>query len=1192
MLRSIAITSFVVWGLTVAQAAEWHHSPYLDGGDWWRGRIPVVVTNPLDVPADGDPVSLRIGTASGDAALVGQEAKAVRVTDAAGTEMLFAMTDPQGNQLLEGPIPAGSTLLIPIECPPRSEVTYFVYFDNPAAWLVPDFLDARVGVVNGDLEHGDGAAPTGWRHDEPDGQRRTLWTDEHAHSGNRCLKTVVDEGAEPSWISTRQGDIHIVGGAKYVMRAWVKAEKVQGFAGWYIHMGNREQPMMIAPMLNGGGGTFDWKEVVAEFTTPPEANRASLGTVLRGTGTAWFDSVTLECLEPGGLQAKPTEPERMELRELGRREPWPAVAEGVEDSPICLPPGQPAWNHRAVVRAFNLSDESLDGPLVGVELGMIDGRMRGRLNRGSLRVSHEGRFIPHLVDGNLMLFEVSVPERSAADYHVYFSDRPDVDPPPGSQYASLVYSDRNLVKNPSFQQGENIRAAWTAGQQGHDGVTWALDGAAAPGLGDRCAKMHVPHTAPKLWRGWHQNVAVKPGRTYLFAAWVKCDDLRGGLSLHAHRYTAEGALSQHEPMAGVGPAITGTTDWTLLSGLLTMPEDTVELRLHLTTDGTGTVWHDGVVLAECVPGRIAKLEGRPVANGDALCMWPVPAVEKVFPDEPAPTGEVAAGTFAAARNERESLQWAVRSPQSLKNVRVEVEPPVGPGGAKLADLVVNLVGYVPIDHPTSYYSSRTPEWHRKIPGQSGQCDGWPGLWPDPLLPRQTFDLQANTTQAVWVTVSVGKDAPAGDYQGAIRLIHGGNSIAELPFQFRVWDFTLPDERHVGAIYDVRLGRTEGNWGKPLDELYPEIVQFLAERRLGPDVIRPAPRFRYEAGRVEADFTEFDKVATWYFDELKLPFAYTPWDFYLFGWGLPPKNVFGERPYPGEPPYEDADRSQLRPEYKAAYQACLKVFWDHLKERGWDKKVVLYISDEPFDRHEHIREQMKALCDMIHEVDPDISIYSSTWRHIPEWDGYLNVWGIGHYGGVPVEKMAELREMGTRIWFTTDGQMCTDTPYCAVERLLPHYCFKYGAEAYEFWGATWLTYDPYQYGWHAYIHQSDEPGRSYWVRYPNGDGFLIYPGKPIGYDGLVSSIRLEQAREGVEDYEYLHKLRHLIDRAKAAGRDVTAAQAAMEQAAALVDIPNAGGRYSSKILPDPQRLYSIRIGLAEAIEKLQTDAHAE
>ena len=79
---------------------------------------------------------------------------------------------------------------------------------------------------------------------------------------------------------------------------------------------------------------------------------------------------------------------------------------------------------------------------------------------------------------------------------------------------------------------------------------------------------------------------------------------------------------------------------------------------------------------------------------------------------------------------------------------------------------------------------------------------------------------------------------------------------------------------------------------------------------------------------------------------------------------------------------------------------------------------------------------------------------------PEWDGCVTVWGFGHFGVVPVEKLQQIRHDGATLWWTTDGQTCIDTPYCAVERLLPHYCFKHGAEAYEFWGIDWLTYDPY------------------------------------------------------------------------------------------------------------------------------------
>ena len=169
-------------------------------------------------------------------------------------------------------------------------------------------------------------------------------------------------------------------------------------------------------------------------------------------------------------------------------------------------------------------------------------------------------------------------------------------------------------------------------------------------------------------------------------------------------------------------------------------------------------------------------------------------------------------------------------------------------------------------------------------------------------------------------------------------------------------------------------------------------------------------------------------------------------------------------------------------------------------------------------------------------------------------------------------MTRRKKEGDRIWFTTDGQMCTDTPFCAVERLLPHYCFHNGADAYEFWGVDWLTYDPHQFGWHSYIGQSDQPGNHYYVRYPNGDGYLTYPGAPVGVNGPISTIRLEQAREGAEDYEYLLLLKVIA--AKGGDRAAAAADL-LRKAAELVPIPNAGGRYSSRILPDPDAVSALR-----------------
>lgn len=1155
-------------------ASDWHHPLYLDGGQWWQARIPIHVQNKTDVALAGRPVVIAIGDGAGQAALADQRAEAIRVCDAQGVEMLFAVYGPHGDRIDEGPIPDDGTLVIPVECPANGKAVYYVYFNNPAAGRLPDFLGSRPGLSNGDVEAGDGDTPAGWRHDRADAQHRASWSTENPQSGRRCLKTVVEEDAEPTWIATRQHGVHVTAGAHYRARAWVKAENVQGFAGWYIHVGNREQSMMIAPTLSAGDGTFDWKQVSLEFTVPVAADRMSLGTVLRGTGTAWFDSATLQRLSPGRVIAEAGPAESMGLSLVGTEAKWYETEQKGA-----------AYGRRAAVNVMNLRREDMGPTLVSVDLWRLEARTRGRLNRASIVVTLDGHIVPHGFLGDQLLFKASLPAHTLCRYYLYFADTQGTTL--GKSEPSITDIGSNLVRNPGFEEGASMPDNWSTGAppQSPHGVTYGFDKPGRDGLGDRCSRMHVPRDAPNAWRGWRQGVPVEPGRTYLLSAWLKCKDVDGGeVRVHAHRHTADGGLSKHEPFTGIGPGISTTTDWTLLSGTLTMPEDTVKLHLHLTMEQSGTVWHDNVTMVEITSGKVVALEGKPGEAAEQLAVWQVPAVVKVFQDD-VPPNEVEPIEISAARNEQEPIQLAIRSLREIPNLQIEFEPLIGPDRFRLDDPEVTIVGYVPIDHPTSYYRSDSPAWHRKTPTARGGCDGWAGMWPDPLLPQKTVSLARETTQPLWITVHVPKQAPAGDYNGKVRLVQDDKTVLDAPVSVHVWNFTLPDENHVAAIYDVRLGHGSSLWGKSMDDMYPEIIRFMQSRRLCPDTIHPAPVFRRQDGRMTADFTAFDRAAEVYFDELKFPFSYTPWSLYLFGWGHPPKTILGERPYEGDPPYESVDLSQLRPEYKRVYQEMLRVFWDHLKEKGWDKKVILYISDEPFDRHEHIREQMKALCDMIHEVDPNIPIYSSTWKHVPEWDGYLDVWGIGHYGRVPTEKMAELRAAGDRLWFTTDGQMCTDTPYCAVERLLPHYCFKHGVEAYEFWGIGWLTYDPFRFGWHSYIHQSSEPGESYWVRYPNGDGFLLYPGAAIGHDGLVSSIRFEQAREGVEDYEYLYLLKQLISKTKAAGQDASLGERVMAQAAELVEIPNAGGRYSTKILPDPDALYRVRRQLAEAIETM-------
>lgn len=1198
------LTSLLAFLLAVHafSAPSWHHPLYLGNGGVWHQRLALDIRNATDRPIAGTPETVRIGKAEGQADLVGALAEAVRVCDSAGNEMLFAITSPGGKAVKRGPVPAGSTLTVPVECGAKAAVTYYVYFDNPEAWQVPDFLGGSGQLLNGDLEEGEGDTPTGWVHDANDDQHRTFWVSEAPHSGRKCLKTVVAEGAEETWIATRQGGLRIIGGARYVMTAWVKAENVKGNAGWYIHVGNDQNPMIISPMLDGGPGTYDWKKVTAEFTAPADADRADLGTVLRGTGTAWFDDVTLETTEAKAqVSVTAGRPERLPLREVGAGAPW------------YTPPGA-NWPYRVAVRVMNTAPQADDRGLICVDLAGIAGRLQGKADLDSVRVLDGTQVLRSYRLREVLMFEAATPAQTIKTYYLYLREQASapaaaMGPTPvpalapgaanpalpgspaalalgaGPDYAALLDSPRNLAKNPSFELGEALPDDWSGNSEGQRPVGTQM-GFDQPGLfGKRCVKMTIPATSTPAWTGWRQDVPVKPGRTYLYAAWVKGQDIKGGLQIHAHRLTATGELTKQDAFAGAGPALEGTSDWTLLSGLFPMPEDAATFQLHLTMLATGTAWHDGVVLAEVSPGETGKLETRMPESVAGLVAWPVNAIVKVFQDDLPPAG-VPAARITCARNEREPLQIAVRSPRAVREVAVEVTGPANAAGQVLPPPEIGVVGYVPIDHATNYYSTTIPTWRRMYPTSPGSSDGFPGMWPDPILPHSRFDLPANQTQPVWLTFSVPKGAAPGTYQGTVRLVSRGATLREIPFTLHVWNFELPDVGHCVAIFDTH--QSGDMWAIPgmtHQQVRDNMLAFMSERRVCPDAVEPEPAIRYEGGKVIADFSAYDKACERYFDVLHFRHTYTPGCFYLLQWDFPPPEKFGEKPYEGTYPYDQVDRGKLRPEFKRAYQACLKVYWEHMKQKGWADRVALYIGDEPATGDPKIIAQGKALLDMIREVDPTIAIYSSTWSLVPPWYGKLNLHGIGHYGIVSPEAIQERLDAGDRIRYTTDGQMCIDTPYCAIERLFPHYCFKYGVEGYEFWGSDWLTYNPYEFGWHSYISQSDTPGKSYYVRYPNGDGFLAYPGKPIGHRGPVTSIRLEQAREGMEDYEYLYLLKQRVAKAKAAGRDVSAGERALALEGKLVDMPNAGGRFSTKILPRPDAVLELKEAAAKAIEAL-------
>ena len=132
------------------------------------------------------------------------------------------------------------------------------------------------------------------------------------------------------------------------------------------------------------------------------------------------------------------------------------------------------------------------------------------------------------------------------------------------------------------------------------------------------------------------------------------------------------------------------------------------------------------------------------------------------------------------------------------------------------------------------------------------------------------------------------------------------------------------------------------------------------------------------------------------------------------------------------------------------------------------------------------------------------------------------------------------------------------------RLLHWLNYRYGLKGYLHWGFNSWTNDP----WNA-------PGQH------NGDGWHVYPAK----SGLLNSLRWEQMRNGLQDYECLWLLEQKLSQIKA-----TLSPRLTE----LIEPARRGVEIASQVVPtysdytrDPAVLYAARRQAIEAVLDLDT-----
>ena len=477
-------------------------------------------------------------------------------------------------------------------------------------------------------------------------------------------------------------------------------------------------------------------------------------------------------------------------------------------------------------------------------------------------------------------------------------------------------------------------------------------------------------------------------------------------------------------------------------------------------------------------------------------LWTTTTMDKVLREAAPPTNPGDAIQLYAARNEFEPFQIVVR-PEADTTARLHLDAFGGLPATLRSE--VRRAGYVHVSEPSDASS---------IPS---------AYVPDPLVPS-AFDTDESLTggqnQPFWVTLYVPPDAAAGDYTTTLTVTVGGAS-SEIPIKLHVFNFALP----------AQIG-FDGNWNASFEALggsaslaaVEQLKDFFFEHRLVPSGVAWPAGLNYNGGitydcasgtfQQEANDYDFSRLGPKYIDG-------TGWN----GVGFPSFEVmqFVDNSTPRPQQFCGVDRGSDAygtSEYNAAWSRLLSAMDAYLVAHDWTQKGYYYVQNEPQGPDDY--DIAAFLADLTKTAAPHLRIAIS---EEPKADIAENTLAKGHsydlwwadLSAFDPDYAAVRQAAGDTVWWyflygdrpPHFNPITIDHP--GIESRIPFWAaWKYRVKGFAYYSVTGWGSDPYS---NPKPQGTDQ----------NGDGFLLYPPK----DGqLVTSIRWELMREGVEDFEYL------------------------------------------------------------------------
>ena len=422
----------------------------------------------------------------------------------------------------------------------------------------------------------------------------------------------------------------------------------------------------------------------------------------------------------------------------------------------------------------------------------------------------------------------------------------------------------------------------------------------------------------------------------------------------------------------------------------------------------------------------------------------------------------------------------------------------------------------------------------------------PDMIEDGVLPQT---IPKASFVPVYFRVYVPDKTPAGIYNGLITF-NGNGMKSEIQFQLRVFDFSLPKRFLLKMAFSFFENYYEDWYNmKPVPETQKMyIYNFLLKYGISPNNIY------HTAGTYpEQKYLEIFKERI---------------NFFTFSGGGPAY------------PVSESALQTLVANKEAVY--------NQIKSIGLEKYAYYYSYDEIS------KVNIPGATQMLSAMRAEIPGLKAMQTSFPTSDikDLFNVWSplFSHFGDTAqLQVLAERKNLGDEIWWYATGSPSKPYPNFLLDypvfdsRIISALSYMYDIEGVLLWSINreWSTNmdikDSWpQKPWKPYIIDVNTQKRVF----KNGMGNLIYPG-PSGK--IYPSLRLENLRDGVEDYEYLATLKNSIEQLKLS--DYSDKQILLDNANELLQVPSNVALKVNYYSPDPDNLLKYRKDIGEMIEKI-------